>query len=93
MTFLVFRGELNLISQMQSAVGTDPQIISCGGGWNADVLKALYQDQDRQASLQCLFCFESIDIKKLTYEPSYSVLAILVGAGIGSSGKAFTSFF
>ena len=64
---------MNLISKLQPAVGTIPQLMSCGGG-NADVLKALYQDLGRQAGIQYPFCCEPIDIKKLMYESSYSVL-------------------
>ena len=68
----VVEGELNLVSQLQSA-RTSPQVILCGG-CNADVLKSLDHDPDRQAGIQKLSCFEPIDIKKLMYEPSYSVL-------------------
>ena len=42
----VVRGQLNLISQFQSAVGTGPQNLS-GGCCKSDVLKALDQDRDR----------------------------------------------
>ena len=46
----VVKGELSLISQLQFAVGTGPQIISCGG-CNAYVLMAL----DRQTCMHYPF--------------------------------------
>ena len=69
----VGKGEMNLISQLQSTIGTSPQNINCRG-CNADFWKALDQDLYRQAGIQYPFCLESTDIEKLIYEPSYSVL-------------------
>ena len=69
----VVTGDLKKISHFQSAVGTGPQIISFGG-CNAGVLKALDRDPDRQVGIQNPFCIEPFDMKKLMYEPSYTVL-------------------
>ena len=51
----VVKGKLNLVSQLQSAVGTGAQKLGCGGR-NADVLKALDQDPERHAGIQYAFC-------------------------------------
>ena len=65
--------KLNISSQLRSAVGAGPQIISCGG-CHPNVPKVLDQDSARHAGVQYPICWERTDIRKLMHEPRYIVL-------------------
>ena len=69
----VVKSNVLLISQLLSAISTEPRIICCGGS-SLDFIKALDKVPSQKAGVQYPFSLSPMHVEKLMHKPSFSVM-------------------
>ena len=69
----VVKSNVLMISQLLSAVSTEPRIICCGGS-SLEFIKALDKAPSQKAGIQYPISLSPLQIEKLMHKPGFSVM-------------------